>query len=178
MASAAARRHVRAVFQIALEHNELDKWRGDLDQLVEAVKDPLLLAFLQSPKVHFSDKVKVVRQGCKGANPLAVNLVLLLVSRGRLNIIGDVAYEYGRMVDEKKGIVHADVVTAVSLSANDQTVLASRLGEILKRKIVLSASVSPDIIGGLVIKVGDKLIDGSTKSQFTALKKSMGGSVK
>ena len=178
MASAAAKRHARAVFQIALEHNELDRWRGDLDQLAEAVKDPLLLSFLQSPKVHLSDKVKVVRQGFKGANPLAINLVLLLVSRGRLGIIGDVAYEYGRMVDEKQGIVHADVVTAVPLSPNEQTDLAHRLSEILKRKIVLSARVSPDIIGGLVVKVGDKLIDGSTKSQFSALRKSMGGSVK
>jgi F-type H+-transporting ATPase subunit delta len=166
------------VFQIALEHNELDKWRVDLDRLAEAVKDPLLLAFLQSPKVHFSDKVKVIRQGFKSVNPLALNLVLLLVSRGRLNIIGNVAHEYGRMVDEKQGIVHADVVTAVPLSANDRTALARRLGEILKLKIVLGASVSPDIIGGLVVKVGDKLIDGSTKSQFSALKKSMGGSVK
>ena len=166
------------MFQIALEHNELDKWRGDLDQIAESVKDPRVAAFLQSPKVHFSDKVKVVRQGFKGTNPLAMNLVLLLVSRGRLNIIGDVAYEYGRMVDEKQDIVHADVVTAMPLSADEETVLARRLGEILKRKIVLSASVSPDIIGGLVVKVGDKLIDGSTKSQFSALRKSMGGSVK
>ena len=178
MASAAARRHARAVFQIALEHNELDKWRGDLSQLAEAVKDPLLLSFLQNPKVHFSDKAKVIRQVFKGVNPLAINLVLLLVSRGRLGIIGDVAYEYGRRVDEKQGIVHADVVTAVPLSANDQTALAHRLSEILKRKIVLGASVSPEIIGGLVVKVGDKLIDGSTKSQFSALRKSMGGSVK
>jgi F-type H+-transporting ATPase subunit delta len=178
MASAAARRHARAVFQIALEHNELDKWRGDLDQIAESVKDPRVATFLQSPKVHFSDKVKVIRQGFKGTNPFAINLVLLLVSRGRLNIIGDVAHEYGRMVDEKQGIVHADVVTAVPLSEHDQTALARRLGEILKRKIVIKTSVSPDIIGGLVVKVGDKLIDGSTKSQFSALRKSMGGSVK
>ena len=178
MASAAARRHARAAFQIALERNELDIWRGDLERLSKAVEDPLLFAFLENPKVHFESKAKVLRQGLAGVNPMVINLALLLVSRGRLNILNGVAQEYERMVDEKKGIVHADVVTAVSLSANDQTVLVSRLGEILKRKIVLIASVSPDIIGGLVIKVGDKLIDGSTKSQFTALKKSMGGSVK
>ena len=121
-----------------------------MNQLAEAVKDPLLLSFLQNPKVHFSrDKAKVVRQGFRGVNPFAVNLVLLLVSRGRLGIIGDVAYEYGRMVDEKQGIVHADVVTAVPLSANDQTALAHRLSEILKRKIVLGASVSPEISAAL-----------------------------
>lgn len=178
MASAAARRHARAAFQIALERNELDVWQEDLERLSEAVKGPLLLAFLENPKIHFDNKAKVMHQGFKGINPMVMNLALLLVSRGRLNIITDVTREYGRMVDEKKGIAHADVVTAVKLSADDEAKLARRLSDIMGRKVVVSTGVSSEIIGGLVIKVGDKLIDGSTKSQFTALKKSMGGSVK
>jgi F-type H+-transporting ATPase subunit delta len=178
MASAAARRHARAAFQIALERNELDICRGDLERLSKAVEDPLLFAFLENPKVHFENKAKVLRQGFAGVNPMVINLALLLVSRGRLNIITNVAKEYERMVDEKKGIAHADVVTAVSLSSDDENKLARRLGDIVGSKVVVSTGVSPEIIGGLVIKVGDKLIDGSTKSQFRALKKSMGGSVK
>ena len=175
MASAAARRHARAAFQIALERNELDVWRGDLERLSEAVKDPLLLAFLENPKIHFDNKAKVLHQGLKGINPMVMNLALLLVSRGRLNII---TREYGRMFDEKKGIAHADVVTAVKLSADDEAKLAHRLGDIVGRKVLVSTDTSSEMIGGLIIKVGDKLIDGSTRSKFTALKKSMGGSVK
>ncbi len=178
MASAAARRHARAAFQIALERNELDVWRGDLERLSEAVKDPLLLAFLENPKIHFDNKAKVLHQGLKGINPMVMNLALLLVSRGRLNIITDVTREYGRMFDEKKGIAHADVVTAVKLSADDEAKLAHRLGDIVGRKVLVSTDTSSEMIGGLIIKVGDKLIDGSTRSKFTALKKSMGGSVK
>jgi len=178
MASAAARRHARAAFQIALERNELDIWRGDLEQLSKAVEDPLLFAFLENPKVHLDGKMKVLRQGLVGINPLVMNLAMLLVSRGRLNIIKAVAQDFERMVDEKKGIAHADVTTAVSLSSDDENKLARRLGDIIGSKVVVSTDVAPEIIGGLVIKVGDKLIDGSTKSQFTALKKSMGGSVK
>jgi F-type H+-transporting ATPase subunit delta len=178
MASAAARRHARAAFQIALERNELDIWRGDLEWLSKAVEDPLLFAFLENPKVHFEGKAKVLRQGLAGVNPMVINLALLLVSRGRLNIIADVAREYERMVDEKKGIAHADVFAAIPLSSDDENKLARRLSDIVGSKVVVSTDVSPEIIGGLVIKVGDKLIDGSTKSQFTALKKSMGGSVK
>ena len=178
MASAAARRHARAAFQIALERNELDIWRGDLERLSKAIEDPLLFAFLENPKVHFESKAKVLRQGLAGINPMVMNLALLLVSRGRFNIITDVAQEYERMVDEKKGIAHADVVAAIPLSSDDENKLARRLGDIVGSKVVVSTGVSPEIIGGLVIKVGDKLIDGSTKSQFRALKKSMGGSVK
>jgi F-type H+-transporting ATPase subunit delta len=178
MASAAVRRHARAAFQIALEHNELDKWRGDLEKLSQAVKDPLLFAFLENPKVHFDSKSKVLREVLADINPMVINLALLLVSRGRLNIIADVAQDFERMVDEKKGIAHADVTAAVPLSSDDEDKLARRLGDIVGSKVVVSTGVSPEIIGGLVIKVGDKLIDGSTKSRFTALKKSMGGSLK
>jgi F-type H+-transporting ATPase subunit delta len=178
MASAAARRHARAAFQIALGRNELDIWRGDLERLSKAVEDPLLFAFLENPKVHFESKAKVLRQGLTGVNPMVINLALLLVSRGRLNIINDVVQDFERMVDEKKGIAHANVTAAVSLSSDDENKLARRLGEIIGSKVVVSTGVSPEIIGGLVIKVGDKLIDGSTKSQFSALRKSMGGSVK
>jgi len=178
MASAAARRHARAAFQIALERNELDIWRGDLEKLSQAVKDPLLFAFLENPKVHLDNKAKVIREVLKDANPRVINLALLLVSRGRLNIIADVVREYGRMVDEVKGIAHADVTAAVKLSSDEEDKLARRLGDIVGSKVVVSTDVQPEIIGGLIIKVGDKLIDGSTKSQFTALKKSMGGSVK
>ena len=178
MASAAARRHARAAFQIALERNELDIWRVDLERLSKAVEDPLLFAFLENPKVHLDSKMKVLRQGLVGINPMVMNLAMLLVSRGRLNIITNVAREYERMVDEKKGIAYADVTTAVPLSSDDENKLARRLGDIIGSKAVVSTDVAPEIIGGLIIKVGDKLIDGSTKSQFTALKKSMGGSVK
>jgi F-type H+-transporting ATPase subunit delta len=178
MAGAAARRHARAAFQIALERNDLDTWRGDLDRLSQAVADSQLFAFLENPKVHFEDKTKVLSEVLSGVNPMVINLALLLVSRGRLNIIADVALEYGQMVDEKKGIAHADVTAAVPLSSDEQENLARRLGDIVGRKVVASSNVSPEIIGGLVIKVGDKLIDGSTKSQFTALKRSMGGSLK
>ena len=178
MASAAARRHARAAFQIALERNELDTWEGDLERLSQAVKDPLLYAFLENPKVHLDSKMKVLRQGLAGINPMVMNLAMLLVSRGRLNIVSDIAQDFERMVDEKKGIAHADVTAAIPLSHDDENKLARRLGDIVGSKVVVSTDVAPEIIGGLVIKVGDKLIDGSTKSQFTALKKSMGGSVK
>ena len=178
MASAAARRHARAAFQIALERNELDKWRGDLNKLSQAVKDPLIFAFVENPKFHLDSKAEVLLHGLAGINPIVLNLALISVSRGRLNIITDVAQEYGHMVDEKEGIAHADVTVAVSLSSDEEEKLARRLGDIIGSKVLISTGVAPEIIGGLVIKVGDKLIDGSTKSKFTALKKSMGGSLK
>ncbi len=173
MARAAARRHAQAAFQIALEREELDLWRGDLERLSEALKDPLLFTFLESPRIHFEEKARVLRQGLEGLNPLVMNLALLLVSRGRLHLVADMVLEYGRLVDEYRGIAHAEVTTAVPLEPDEKDKLIHRLGDLVGREIVLTTRVAPAIIGGLVARVGDKLIDGSTRSRLLALRESL-----
>lgn len=173
MARASARRHAQAAFQIALERKELEGWRGDLERLSEAVKDPLLFAFLESPRIHFDEKVRILRQRLEGLNPLVMNLALLLVSRGRLGLVADMVLEYERLVDEHRGIAHAEVATAVPLEPGEKAKLVRRLGVLVDREIVLTTRVNPAIIGGLVARVGDKLIDGSTKSRLLALRESL-----
>ncbi|HUU62739.1 MAG TPA: ATP synthase F1 subunit delta [Dehalococcoidia bacterium] len=173
MARAAARRHAQAAFQIALEREELDLWRGDLERLSEALKEPLLFTFLESPRIHFEEKARILRQGLEGLNPLVMNLALLLVSRGRLHLVSDMVLEYGRLVDEHRGIAHAEVTTAVPLEPDEKDKLVHRLGDLVGREIVLTTRVAPAIIGGLVARVGDKLIDGSTRSRLLALRESL-----
>lgn len=173
MARAAARRHAQAAFEIALERKELQVWRGDLERLSEAVKDPTLFAFLESPGIHLDEKARILRQGLEGLNPLVMNLALLLVSRGRLGLLADMVLEYGRLVDEHRGIAHAEVATAVPLEPEEKDKLTSRLSDLVGREIVLTTRVDPTIVGGLVARVGDKLIDGSTKSRLLALRESM-----
>ncbi len=173
MARAAARRHAQAAFQIALERKELEVWRGDLERLFEVVREPLLLAFLESPRIHFDEKTRILRQGLEGLNPLVINLALLLVSRGRLGLLADIVLEYGRLVDEHRGIAHAEVASAVPLEPEEKDKLVRRLGELVGREIVLTTTVDPSIIGGLMARVGDKLIDGSIRSRFLALRESL-----
>ncbi|MBE0415563.1 MAG: ATP synthase F1 subunit delta [Dehalococcoidia bacterium] len=173
MARASARRHAQAAFQIALEQNELDGWRGDLEVISEAVKDPFLLSFLESPKIHFAEKERILRQRLEGINPLAMNMSFLLVAKRRLGIVEEIVSEYGRLVDEYRGIAHAAVVTAVPLDENEKDRLTHRLSDIVGKEILLASQVDPSIIGGLVARVGDKLIDGSTKSRLLALKESL-----
>jgi F-type H+-transporting ATPase subunit delta len=173
MAGAAAKRHAQAAFQIAVERDELQEWRDGLGRLFEAVKEPDLFALLQSPRIHFDDKEKILRQVLDGLNPLVMNLALLLISHGRLGLLPGITEEYGRLVDEHQGLAHAKVAAAVPLEPADKKSLVGRIGELIGREIVLSDTVDPSIIGGLTIRVGDKLIDGSTKSKFHALRESL-----
>jgi F-type H+-transporting ATPase subunit delta len=114
-----------------------------------------------------------MRQVLEGLNPLVMNLMLLLVSRGRLRLLAGIVEEYGRLVDEHEGLAHAAVTAAVPLEPEERQKLTARLGELVGRKISVSEAVEPSIIGGLSIRVGDKLIDGSTKSKFLALRESL-----
>ena len=173
MAGAAARRHAQAAFQIAVERDALRGWRDDLNRLSEAVKDPDLLAFLENPRVHFDDKRKVLGQVVEMLDPLVMNLALLLMSRGRLRLLPAISEEYGRLADEHQGLAHASVAAAIPLKPEDKKKLVGRIGELVGRDVVLSDAVDASIIGGLTMRVGDKLIDGSIKSRFIALRESL-----
>ena len=168
-----ARRYARAVFEIALEKKELDRWRGDLKEVAALADNTAFMELVENPKVGFDKKEKVLAKLLDKINPLARNLVYLLVSRGRFGMIGDIAEEYHRLLDGYRGIEHAEVVTAVPLDDKEKKKLEEHLGRVVGRKIVLEASVDPSLVGGMIARVGGKLLDGSTHSQLLTLKKEL-----
>jgi len=170
-----ARRYSQAVFEIALETNEFDRWQSDLEKVVRVVGDAALAAFLESPKFHFDDKARLLSERLKGVDPLAMNLVYLLVTRGRLDIIGDIAAEYQRLLDSHRGIEQAEMVTAVPLDDEDKMKLAEYLGAIVGKKVVVKSEIDPGLIGGIIVRIGGKLLDGSTRHKLEALKRELAG---
>jgi F-type H+-transporting ATPase subunit delta len=167
-----ARRYARAVFEIALEKKELERWRYDLDKIVAAVGNEAFLAVLESPKIKFEDKSRLLER-LGNIHPLVLNLVRLLIARGGVNMLPEIAAEYRRMLDEYHGIQTAAIVTAVPLDKREEDKLAKILGDRVGKKVVLQPAVAPEIIGGIVARVGGKLLDGSTSSRLTALKKEL-----
>ena len=169
------RRYAQAVFEIALETKELDKWQSDLGKIVSIVGDTELMAWLGSPKVHFEDKARLLSERLKEVNPLALNLTLLLVTKGRLSIIGEIADEYQRLLNSYRGIEPAEVITAIPLDDEDKLKLTEHLGAIVGKKVVLKSEVDSALIAGFVARVGSKLLDGSTHSKLMTLKKELAG---
>ena len=168
-----ARRYSQAVFEIALETKELDRWQSDLKKVVSVVGDAAFMALLESPRLRFEDKARLLSERLEDINPLALNLVLLLVTRGRLGIIGDIADGYQRLLDSYRGIEPAEVTTAVPLDDKDRVKLAEHLGAIVGKKVRLKCEVDPGLIGGIVARIGGKLLDGSTHSKLMALKREL-----
>ncbi len=167
---ASAKRHAQAVFQIALDTDEVEKWRFELKSIATTLGDPQLAAILENPKVHLSDKVQVIDKCLPGLSRHALNLAYLLVARQRFGILDRIVAEYERMADAYQGLEHATVTTAIPLDRAGEEKLSERLASITGKRIVLTADVDPDIIGGFVARIGDKLIDGSTQARLKALK--------
>jgi len=168
-----AQRYAQAVFEIALEKKELDRWQADLQKIVGAVSDTTFLAALDSPKIKIEDKSRFLTARLGDINPLALNLALLLIARTGIGIITEIAGEYRRLLDGYHGIATAEVTTAVLLDDKDKGQLADRLGVLVGAKVELVNKVDPEILGGIVARVGGKLLDGSTRSKLAALKREL-----
>jgi F-type H+-transporting ATPase subunit delta len=171
---AQAKRYAQAVFQIALEKGELDRWQSDLKRIASLQQDDVLVRLLENPKLPFSDKVRLLSERLD-INPLALNLVCLLVARGRLGLLGEIAEEYQRLLDSYRGIEPAEVITAVPLEDEDKRKLEEHLSDIAGKKVIIYPKVDPALVGGIVARFGGKLLDGSTRSRLEALKKDIGG---
>ncbi len=168
-----ARRYAQAVFHIALEGGELDRWQSDLRKIVGLAEDESLVALLESPKLHFDIKAGLLSERLGDINPSALNLVYLLVTRGRLGKAGEIADEYQRLLDSHRGIERAEVITAVPLDDEHRQRLTEQLAIMLGKRVALKAEVDPGIVGGIVARIGGKLLDGSTRSKLMGLKREL-----
>jgi F-type H+-transporting ATPase subunit delta len=170
-----ARRYAQAVFEMALERKELERWQSDLQRIVEAVSDDTVLAALENPKLKLDDKTRLLREGLGDINPLALNLVVMLITKAGIGMIGDIAGEYEGLLNEYQGIQTAEVITAVPLDDRDIQKLTENLGALVGKKVVLKSQVDPNILGGIIARVGGRLLDGSTRSKLLALRRELGG---
>jgi len=168
-----ARRYAQAVFQIALEHDSLDEWSADLALVAMAASDGDFAALLEAPSVSLERKLGHVREVLKDTGPLARNLLGLLAERGQVHLASAIRDEYGRLADEHRGIARADVVTAVALDDVQLGRVERFLGALSGKSVVIAERVDGSILGGLVARVGDVLVDGSLRSRLRMLREKL-----
>ena len=167
-----ARRYAQALFAVAQEKNKADELLVELQNVEKLNQDKTVASYLSHPAISFKEKESVLFGKLPGIDPLVVNLVYLLLSNGKIDMLTAVVDEYKRMVDGSKDIERAEVITAVPLDDNTRQKISSRLGDMLGKKIVIEPeSTDPELIGGVVVKVGGKMLDGSTRNALNILKK-------
>ncbi|NLL89501.1 MAG: ATP synthase F1 subunit delta [Dehalococcoidales bacterium] len=167
-----ARRYAQALFAVAQKKNKADGMLVELQDIEQLNRDKAVAAYLGNPAISFKEKESVLSGKLSDIDPAVVNLVYLMLANGRINMLGAVADEYRKMVDDSKGIERAEVITAVPLDDDARQKISTRLGDMLRKKVVIEPeSVNPELLGGVVVKVSGKLLDGSTRSALNILKK-------
>jgi F-type H+-transporting ATPase subunit delta len=171
----AAKRYAQAAFELAQEHNSLDAWEQDLGSLATALASEEAIAFVSNHKVAPAAKEDFLRRASGETAPLVWNLVRLLSSKRRLALLPQIAEEFQALADEQRGIAHAHVLAAVAMSDDERDALARKLSEQTGKRVDVQVYEAPEILGGLVARIGDTLIDGSTRSRLLALRRQLAG---
>lgn len=166
-----AKRYAEAVFETARAHDSFDRWSSDLAAIARAQEDPQISRLLATPAVGMSAKESILNQYLAEASPQARNLARLLLRKGRFHLAPRIAEQYRALLNEYRGIATARVASAVPLTEEQVEAIARRLSAMTGRSVVVETSVDPSIIGGIVARVGDQLIDASVRGRLEALKK-------
>ncbi len=168
-----ARRYAQAAFEVARERGQVDRWAAELERLVALLEGTEAGAFLAAPQIPFGAKREFVEQALAGFLPEVRNLVLLLVRRRRVRLLRQIFEEFGRLANEYRGVVVAEVTSAVPLEDADKAVIIRQLSELTGKRVILRTRVDPSILGGLIVRIGDKLIDGSVRTRLERLRETL-----
>lgn len=167
-----ARRYAKAIFEIGSAQSTLDKLGGDVRSFAKAMADSAeLTAALTSPVIRRSDRKKLIEALLEkmGAQPMTRNLVNLMADGERLGTLPAVARELDRMIEAKAGRIGAEVVSAKPLDPSQLSQITAALEKLSGKKVTIAKREDPELLGGVVAKVGDTVYDGSLRTQLRNL---------
>ncbi len=173
-----ARRYAKAIFTVGQEQTKLEEYNDALSGVAGLyVSNPEIVDALTNPlyPVDVREKVMTGIIGSMEVDSVMGNFLSLLVEKKRADILPEIAEEYKIMADEEKNISHGSVISAVELSSELRESVQATLEKLTGKKVELTTSVDPTIIGGIIAKVGDLILDGSIKTQLAGLKDSIKG---
>jgi F-type H+-transporting ATPase subunit delta len=173
-----AGRYANAVFELAQEQGKVDRVAEDFAALKSMIADiPEFARLVRSPLLGHEDQTRALKPVLEnaGADALTIKFLLTLAGKRRLFALDQVIAAYDRLVARLKGEVQAEVVSAHALSAAQTAELKSVLKEKLGREPRLDTKVDPTLLGGLVVKVGSRMIDSSLRTKLAGLRAAMRG---
>jgi len=173
-----ARRYARALFSLGKEKGdaELVAYGENLSGLVEALNEsPQLDRIFRNPVFKVEEKKAVVDAILSKIKPqqMIVNFCHLLADNNRLGFLADIQANFAELLDEHQGVARGRMITAVALDKDLQDNLKHSLEEKINQRLILEYAVDPNILGGLVLKVGDRVLDASLRAQLVAMKETI-----
>ncbi len=172
MAKLVSTTYAQALYEVALELDRLDQIRDEFGFINETFKThPEFYEVFRTPKINKEERKDIINNVFKDkVSKEVMNFMKILIDKRRGAAVDGIYNEYVSMVDEKKGVVKAVVESAVELTSEEQAALTEKLAKVTEREVKLTCVVKPAVIGGLIVRIGDKVIDGSVKSRLDIMK--------
>ncbi len=171
---AIARRYAGAIFDIGLKQKTLDRTLADVQEIADLFSKRKLSYLLREPNIPAQRKETAIRQGLEPrVLPTSLNLALLVVQRGLVDLMPNIARELNQLVLDHKNEAIAKVTTATQMDETQQNLVKQALERMTGKKIVLETQVQPSILGGVVARVGDQVIDGSVDRRLRLLQQQL-----
>ena len=169
-----ARPYAAAVFKRAKEAASTAKWSDNLAFLAAVMVQPDMVNAVNSPKIGGEKLDALIFGICNGhIDEEGANFVKLLLQNGRMTLLPDIASIYEEMRAEDEGYIEVEVVTAYPFEKDAQKKLSTKLEKNLKKKIHMNVTVDKSLIGGVLVRAGDRVIDGSVRGQLQNLRKAL-----
>jgi F-type H+-transporting ATPase subunit delta len=167
-----AKVYARSLFEVARDQDKLDEIREQLSELVDAFdEDRSLTTFFFSPYFSTEEKKEGLHKAIDGAEPIFLNFLELLLEKHRMPVIHRIRRDYDQLWREENKLLSVQVTSAVELDEKVVKDLGDRIAEQTDRKIDLTTTVEPDILGGIVLRVGNSILDASIRNRLEQLRR-------
>jgi F-type H+-transporting ATPase subunit delta len=146
-------------------------WQNDLTELATLTDDSRVSSFLSNPTITADTKLATLEASLPSTvQPELRNLARLLVVRNRTNLISQIREIFEDQVRAERGISVAQVTTAEPLTADEEAMVREQLAKMTGNTIEITSTIDPDIIGGIVVRIGDQVIDGSVRNKLERMR--------
>lgn len=170
--SKVARNYAEALYEIGERHDRHEAFVGAFDELGSVLADePRIRTFLETPKVEPEQKKRILTEALEErVPPLFLNFLLVVVSKRRQALLSAIAHEYHAVLDERRGRVHVQVTLAREPDRALREAVVDRLSRMLDRTVVPHIRVAPEILGGIIVRYEDRVLDGSLRRRLRSMR--------
>ena len=166
--------YARSLFEVAREHKQLDEVREELDQFAAALNEHRQMAvFFFSPYFSTDEKKSALKRSVEGAEPIFMNFLEALLEHRRMTAIFRIRAEYEHLWDEENKRLPVQITSAIELDPKTVRSIGDRISERTGQTVQLSSKVDPDLIGGIVLRVGNVILDASIRNRLNQLRKTV-----
>lgn len=171
--STIARSYAEALFALGERHGQLEEFGAAIDLVVDTLAlEPRLRLFLDTPKVEPEDKKRALREALQGrVHPLFLNFLMVVMDKRRHRVLPGIATEYHALLDEHFGRINAEVTLAREPDEEMLREIAAELTTRLGKRVVPRVRIDPGILGGIVVRYGDRVLDGSLRRRLVTLRR-------